>query len=77
FWFKDRRTANKLAARLFYFVFVYRERNRITEMAAVNYRKNEIQLKIVYYGPGRSGKTTCLEHIRKKLDRRGDAELLR
>ncbi|MFP4572232.1 MAG: hypothetical protein ACLFNW_04615 [Desulfobacterales bacterium] len=46
-------------------------------MAAVNYRKNEIQLKIVYYGPGRSGKTTCLEHIRKKLDRRGDAELLR
>lgn len=46
-------------------------------MASVNYRKNEIQLKIVYYGPGRSGKTTCLEYIRRKLDSRGNAELLR
>jgi mutual gliding-motility protein MglA len=32
-------------------------------MAFINLKKQEIQCKIVYYGPGRSGKTTNLEYI--------------
>ncbi len=32
-------------------------------MAFINLKKREIQCKIVYYGPGRSGKTTNLEYI--------------
>jgi GTPase SAR1 family protein len=35
-------------------------------MALVNLKKNEIQAKIVYYGPGRGGKTTNLEYIFKR-----------
>jgi signal recognition particle receptor subunit beta len=34
-------------------------------MAIVNLKKREIECKIVYYGPGRGGKTTNLEHIHK------------
>jgi hypothetical protein len=34
-------------------------------MAILNLRDREIQCKIVYYGPGRSGKTTNLEYIHK------------
>lgn len=34
----------------------------------INQRKNEIQIKIVYYGPGMSGKTTSLEHVYKKTE---------
>ncbi len=34
-------------------------------MAILNLKNNEIQCKIVYYGPGRSGKTTNLEFIHK------------
>jgi mutual gliding-motility protein MglA len=32
-------------------------------MAIINLKHNEIECKIVYYGPGRSGKTTNLEYI--------------
>ena len=32
-------------------------------MALINLRNNEIQLKVVYYGPGKSGKTTNLFYI--------------
>jgi small GTP-binding protein len=35
-------------------------------MAVINLKKNEIQAKIVYYGPGRGGKTTNLEYIYKR-----------
>ncbi len=35
-------------------------------MALVNVKTNEIQVKIVYYGPGRGGKTTNLEYINRK-----------
>lgn len=36
-------------------------------MALVNDAKKEIHAKIVYYGPGRAGKTTNLEYIYNKL----------
>lgn len=32
-------------------------------MAIFNLKKREIECKVVYYGPGRCGKTTNLEHI--------------
>ena len=42
-------------------------------MSLVNYSTREITCKIVYYGPGRSGKTTNLQHIHAQLpeSRRG------
>ncbi len=42
-------------------------------MALFNYATREITLKIVYYGPGLSGKTTNLQYLHKVLDpsRRG------
>ncbi len=55
-------------------------------MSVINLKKREIQVKIVYYGPGRGGKTTNLEYIHTKnkcrsasemtkLDTRGDRTL--
>ncbi|NOX33814.1 MAG: GTPase domain-containing protein [Deltaproteobacteria bacterium] len=35
-------------------------------MALINVKTREVQIKIVYYGPGRGGKTTNLEYINKK-----------
>ncbi len=42
-------------------------------MSLVNYATREITCKIVYYGPGRSGKTTNLHHIYEQAprDRKG------
>ena len=34
----------------------------------INWAKREISIKIVYYGPGLSGKTTNLEYIYSKID---------
>jgi len=39
-------------------------------MAFINLKKKEVQVKIVYYGPGRGGKTTNLEYIFKKFQDR-------
>ena len=39
-------------------------------MAFVNLKKKEVQVKIVYYGPGRGGKTTNLENIFSKFQNR-------
>ena len=43
-------------------------------MSLVNYATREITCKIVYYGPGRSGKTTNLQYIYGQVpeDRRGN-----
>lgn len=43
-------------------------------MSLVNYAKKEIICKLVYYGPGRSGKTTNLQYIFSKIppEKRGE-----
>lgn len=47
-------------------------------MPHINYQDKEIVFKIVYYGPGLSGKTTNLVHIHRALDKdqRGDIVIL-
>jgi len=45
-------------------------------MAFVNLKEKEIQAKIVYYGPGRGGKTSNLEYIYRKFARRIVTELV-
>ena len=35
-------------------------------MVQINFANKEIQCKVVYYGPGMSGKTTNLEVVHKK-----------
>ncbi|KPJ50057.1 gliding-motility protein MglA [candidate division TA06 bacterium DG_26] len=37
-------------------------------MALINYASREINCKIVYYGPGLGGKTTCLRYIYRKVN---------
>ncbi|MDY6788091.1 MAG: GTPase domain-containing protein [candidate division WOR-3 bacterium] len=43
-------------------------------MTLVNYAKKEITCKLVYYGPGRSGKTTNLQYVFSKIpkEKRGE-----
>ena len=45
-------------------------------MAFVNLKKKEVQAKIVYYGPGRGGKTTNLEYIHDKFKSRIKTEMV-
>ena len=45
-------------------------------MAFVNLKSKEIQIKIVYYGPGRGGKTTNLEYIYNKFASRINSEMV-
>ena len=45
-------------------------------MAFVNLKSKEIQVKIVYYGPGRGGKTSNLEYIYKKFAQRINSEMV-
>ena len=45
-------------------------------MAFVNLKSKEIQVKIVYYGPGRGGKTSNLEYIYKKFAKRINSEMV-
>jgi small GTP-binding protein len=45
-------------------------------LAFVNLKKKEVQVKIVYYGPGRGGKTTNLEYIYKKFNHRIKTEMV-
>lgn len=45
-------------------------------MAVINIRKKEVQVKIVYVGPGRGGKTTNLEYIFSKIRHRILSEMV-
>lgn len=45
-------------------------------MALINPKKREVQVKIVYYGPGRGGKTTNLEYINTKFRSRIKSEMV-
>lgn len=45
-------------------------------MALFNIKKREIQCKIVYYGPGRCGKTTNLEYIHRYFQRQVAGEMV-
>ncbi len=45
-------------------------------MAFVNYTTKNIAIKIVYYGPGLSGKTTNLRYIYSRMDNNSRGELL-
>ncbi len=45
-------------------------------MALFNYATKEITIKIVYYGPGLSGKTTNLQYLHSKLDANSKGRLL-
>ncbi len=45
-------------------------------MALFNYATKEITIKIVYYGPGLSGKTTNLQYLHSKLDTKSKGKLL-
>ncbi|MFC1815247.1 ATP/GTP-binding protein [Thermodesulfobacteriota bacterium] len=45
-------------------------------MALINPKKREIQIKLIYYGPGRGGKTTNLKYIYNKFRDRMTTELM-
>jgi hypothetical protein len=45
-------------------------------MAIFNIKKREIECKVVYYGPGRCGKTTNLEHIFKAYKKQVEGEMV-
>jgi mutual gliding-motility protein MglA len=45
-------------------------------VAVINIRKKEVQIKIVYVGPGRGGKTTNLEYIFSSIRHRIQSDLV-
>jgi signal recognition particle receptor subunit beta len=45
-------------------------------MAVFNYKSREIECKIVYYGPGRCGKTTNLEYIYRKYKKQVSGDMV-
>lgn len=45
-------------------------------MAFVNMKNKEVQAKVVYYGPGRGGKTTNLDFLFKKFRQRIKSEMV-
>jgi mutual gliding-motility protein MglA len=45
-------------------------------MAIFNMKKREIECKVVYYGPGRCGKTTNLEYIFKSFKKQVKGEMV-
>jgi signal recognition particle receptor subunit beta len=48
----------------------------VSSMAIVNLKKREIECKIVYYGPGRCGKTTNLDYIFKAYKKQVSGEMV-
>ena len=45
-------------------------------MAIFNIKKRELECKIVYYGPGRSGKTTNMDYIYKTYKKQVVGEMV-
>jgi len=45
-------------------------------LALINPKKNEVQIKLIYYGPGRGGKTSNLKYIYEKFKERMTTELM-
>ncbi len=45
-------------------------------MSFINLREKVVQVKIVYYGPGRGGKTTNLEYINEKFRKQIQSEMV-
>lgn len=45
-------------------------------MSFINLREKIVQVKIVYYGPGRGGKTTNLEYINRKFKKQIQSEMV-
>jgi signal recognition particle receptor subunit beta len=45
-------------------------------LAFVNLKNREVQAKIIYYGPGRGGKTTNLEYVFSKFRQRIQSEMV-
>jgi len=45
-------------------------------LAFVNLKNREVQAKIIYYGPGRGGKTTNLEYVFSKFRQRIKSEMV-
>lgn len=45
-------------------------------MAFINLKNKEVQVKVVYYGPGRGGKTTNLEYINTRFKERVKSEMV-
>jgi hypothetical protein len=50
--------------------------SEVSDVAIINMKKKEVQAKIVYYGPGRGGKTTNLEYIYKNFRDRMRTEMV-
>ncbi len=45
-------------------------------MVSINYSSREVNCKIVYYGPGLSGKTTNLQYVHSKVPRKSRGDLI-
>jgi signal recognition particle receptor subunit beta len=45
-------------------------------LSFINLREKIVQIKIVYYGPGRGGKTTNLEYINRKFNKQIQSEMV-
>jgi len=45
-------------------------------MAIINLKKRQIECKVVYYGPGRCGKTTNLEYIHKAFKKQVKGDMV-
>jgi mutual gliding-motility protein MglA len=45
-------------------------------MAIINLKNRQIECKVVYYGPGRSGKTTNLQYIHKTFKRQVTGKMI-
>ncbi|MGB5139068.1 MAG: GTPase, partial [Candidatus Zixiibacteriota bacterium] len=45
-------------------------------MVSINYSSREVSCKIVYYGPGLSGKTTNLQYVHAKVPKKTRGDLI-